>query len=389
MNNKPVCWVPYHGVEVHPNGYVSPCCKISFQDNTSPYKFDLSKFYSEEAKQWRAEKFEQGELQDLCRQCKVPDGIFSYRRMNEWSYKETWKFPEPTAENASIRKMILGADNICASSCIECSPRCSTTINNLIEKAGDERTIRFHGELPGLKQVDINQLDNKISDLEVLHFYGGEPLFSPNFIKILEKVKQHSPKLQAITMSTGLCRIKDTHVKALADMNIKFNRVTISLDGPLDLNHWIRDASPEEFMRSFNLLVDQKEKIIIIGAQTTVGIYNVFALPEYYDLFQTLFTKETTNEPTPGITPAVVTAPAELHPRQLPQEIKDSSIKKLQSFLWSDKCTKVSREIMNTAIFAMQQPATIPWDRCLERMELHPKLRGSEQDFNYWLKKYL
>lgn len=391
MTTKPICWIPYNGVEIHPHGYVGPCCKISFNDNTSPYKFDLSKFYSEEAKAWRTEKFEQGKLQDLCKQCDVPKNVFSYRKLNEDTYRSYWKFPEPTSENAAIRKLILGTDNICASSCISCGPKLSTTINNLLEKADDKEIIKkfYTASLPGLVQFDLNQLDNNISDLEVIHFFGGEPLFSPNFIKLLEKLKIHAPKLHAVTMSTGLCKIKESHVAYLADMPVKTNRVTISIDGPLELNHWIRDVGPKEFERSFDLLVAKKDKITLTGFQTTLGIYNVFALPELVELFLKTLTPETTNERSPVMVSALITSPFELHPRQLPEDVKKRTIEKLENFLKSGNCPHHCSEIINTAIFAMQQPATLPWDRCLERMELHPRLRGRSETFDYWINKYL
>lgn len=391
MITKSICWVPYHTAELHPNGYVSPCCKISYQDNTSPYKFDISKFYSEESKQWRKEKFEHSTLQDLCRQCKVPSGVFSYQKMNEKTYKDLWKFPEPTSENASIRKLIIGTDNICASSCISCHPKSSTTINNLIDKSANPEILNkfYDNYLPGLIQVDLDQLDNNIYDLEVIHLYGGEPLFSPNFIKLLEKLKKYAPKLSAITMSTGLCKIKEGHVDYLAEMPVKTNRIMVSVDGPPELNHWIRDVSPDEFNKNINLIANKKDKIVIGGAQTTIGIYNVFALPEFVDFFCKTFTRKITNATMINIVPAVVTTPAELHPKQLPDDIKKLTLKKLRNFLQTSKHHASHREIIKTAIFALEQPATHPWDRCLELLELYPKLRGSSATFDYWIKKYL
>lgn len=379
--------VPYNAVELHPNGYVSPCCKISDSDNNSPYRNNIKLFNSDESKAWRAEKFEKETLDPICKACNISGNVFSYKKLTEFAFKNMWKFPDTTANNAAIRKLIIGIDNICASSCIECKTSSSTTINNLAKNSKENNIVKkYFGELPGLIQYDLSTLDNCLDDLEVLHLYGGEPLFSPNLKTLINKVKNKSKRLQAITLSTGLSKIKESHVELLASTGVTV-RVSLSVDGPLELNHWIRGISPDEFLNNFELL--KKYNFNIVGPQTTIGSYNIFAFPEFVEFISKLIPN---NQQRIRIVSAIITAPPELHPKQLPDEIKIKIIDKLNSFLITSKTSGYIfqyKEFIETALFCLNQPSTLPWDRCLERINILPKWRNSQFDFNYWVHRYL
>ena len=378
----PICSVPYHVMEVHPNGYVSPCCKFTKEGNDSPYRNNLKFFNSKESKLWREKKFETDKLDSSCKSCDVPDEVYSFRKFHEEVFDFSLKFPKATAENSAIRKLIIGIDNICASSCIECSPRSSTTINNLAKSSKEPDIVnKYYGELPGLLQFDLNTLDGEINDLEVLHLYGGEPLFSPNLEILLNKVKTQSKKLKLISLSTGLSKIKESHVELLANINVDIN-LSLSIDAPLDLNYWIRDISPDEFLK--NLEIIKKYNINILGPQTTIGNYNIFALPEFISFIEELLPNKNYI-----IQQAVIVWPQELQPNQLPEEIKNLVSKKLENFLETSNCKTQYKEIIKTSLFQLNQPATLPWDRCLERIDLIPKWRGSTLNFKYWLDQYL
>lgn len=379
MNNKPLCWVPYYSIEVNPYGGARPCCKYI---GPSPYGKDyVDDFFSERLIAWRKDHFEDGKLLEGCKACQVPDNTYSFRNFSEKSYRSLgWKDPE----THQLRKLTLALDNVCASSCVMCGSHFSTTIGNLL-KSTDIKTyhrfVEISKEHPINSKSDFAGLENHLEDLEIVHLYGGEPLISPNFIKFMTVIKQ-APKLRRITFSTGLKQIKESHLEFLKE---NFSHVgifaTVSLDAPLDLNEWVRGIDEEEYLEKFHLL---SQYVGMSGFQTTIGSYNVFALPECVELMKTLWTNKY-KQPTVMSSPII--APEELRPGQMPDDLKKKIDQKLRSYLSSSP--SYGTELINTGINLLSQPATKQWSNCLDYMHTLPKLRGNIETFDYWTEKYL
>jgi len=270
-------------------------------------------------------------------------------------------------------------DNICASSCIQCGPHFSTTLNNLGKAQANYREILGREyQFPGTHQLDFDQLDGQLADLEILHLFGGEPLISPNLEKLITMIRQQSPKFRQITLSTGLCRIKERNVALLADLGVEV-LCNVSLDGPMLLNSWIRGITDSEFTQGWNLLLKYAPNIRITGFQTTLGSYNVFALPELMDFIQSLWSLPK----PPYIMSTVILRPDELHPRQLLPQYKSAVIAKLRDY--SVTAPIWTRELFRTALFALGQTVTKPWDQVQSRLNAYAGWRG---DTATWQDQY-
>lgn len=381
MKNKPLCWVPYYSIEINPYGGARPCCKYI---GKSPYGDNyIEDFFSEETNKWREEHFEQGQLLEGCKACQVPDNTYSFKRFSEKVYRTSYRWKEPT-EN-QLRKITIALDNVCASSCLMCGSHFSTTIGNLLKSADIKtyhRFVEISKEHPINSSTNFNSLENRISDLEVVHLYGGEPLISPSFRKFIDIVSQSS-KLRLLTMSTGLKQIKESNLEFIVEKISKEKiSATVSLDAPLDLNHWIRGIDETEYLKNFSLL---SQYIRPSGFQTTIGSYNVFALPECLDTIKSVWQ----GDGYPLMMSSPIIAPEELRPCQLPQELKDRIIKKLKSYIQSGNCPYYGTNLINTGIELLSQKATRDWEECLEYMHTLPRLRGQTETFDYWINKYL
>jgi hypothetical protein len=388
-NKEPLCWVPYYAIEVETDGELRPCCKIT---DTGPYtpESTIDDFYSETTNEWRKKHFEDSdELPESCMACKVPDNTFSYKSLNRSIWKEKFDWQTPT--DASLRKIVIALDNVCASSCVMCGPVYSSTIANFLNK----NTIEFFEKHPNHKHNNfikkpvhqsnaLDFLENHKSTLEVLHIYGGEPLISPNLEKVVNIILD-TPKLKLVGFSTGLHNIKESNVFLLGKHKEKLKiRANISIDGPLDLNHWSRGIPPDEFMKNFNLV---KDNMTIIGLQSTVGIYNVFALPELVELIKQLWKDMRVLNPI--LMSAPIQSPRELAPNQLPDDIKLRVIDKLTKYLDSGNCPNYAIELIKTGINLCKRPSNLPWEDCREYVHILPRLRGNNTTIEEWIEKYL
>jgi hypothetical protein len=373
--SKPLCWVPYYSAEITYKE-TKPCCKFNYSD-LLPYP-NIQDFDSDSANVWRKESFMGQELADQCRACKVPDGVHNFERQNR---KEFIKLGWTAPTRPSLRKLIIGMDNICASSCIQCGPHFSSTLNNLAKTQDYKQILGQEYQLPGTQQIDFNQLEGKLADLEVLHLYGGEPLISPNLEKLVTMLRSQSPKLRRVGISTGLTRIKERNVALLAELGVPV-LCNISLDGPIELNSWIRGITPDEFTQSWDMLLKYGPNIRIIGFQTTIGSYNTFALPEHVKFMQSLWPQVGHRLP-PHIMSTIIHKPEQLHPKQLQTAEKNAIVHKLTEYL--PTAPTWARELITTAIHAQQEPATIDWALVQRRMNTFGFWRG---DTRQWQQQY-
>lgn len=384
MTTKPLCWVPYYTAEVSYKA-TKPCCKFNYS-STLPYP-NIKDFNSDSANQWRTDSFMGDSLKEQCSACQVPEDVYSYETANRTDFKQRgWAPPQ----QAQLRKLIIGMDNICASSCIQCGPHFSTTLDKLARASDNwQRVLGKEYQLPGLQQFNIADLDGLVGDLEIVHLYGGEPLFSPNLLTLLELLAAQSPKLHTISISTGLRKIKESHIAALAALKIKV-MINISMDGPVELNSWIRGISSEEFFDALDIIDRYRPWVKIIGFQTTIATYNIFAIDEYLADADRIFQRYRIKLPqfkTPNIMSTIIINPNGLHPRQLPDDIKAAVGSKLEAAL--ARAPQHAHELVRTSLYALSLPQTQSWEMALNRVNAYAKWRGDTTTWQDWYNKYM
>jgi hypothetical protein len=125
----------------------------------------------------------------------------------------------------------------------------------------------------------------------------------------------------------------------------------------------------------------------IIGFQSTIGIYNVYALPELVEVIKQLW-KVMPNQ-TPILMSGPIQSPIELSPNQLPDDIKIQIISKLTKYLQSGNCPDYAIELIQTGIDYCKRPSTLPWETCREYVHIFPILRGNNSTIEQWIEKYL
>jgi hypothetical protein len=384
MKTTPICWVPYYSIEINPFAGARPCCKFL---GKSPYGENfLEDYYSEATNNWRKDSFESGVLPDSCNACKVDQTEYSYLEFSKNIYIKEG-FPLPT--QPKIKKILLALDNVCASSCIMCGPHFSTTIANMLHK---NKITMFHRQQASdtdkfipTKQLESIDFEKHLTDLEFLHFYGGEPLISPNLEKFLKNASIHCKKIKKISFSTGLKNVKESNLelfkKYLPNCTLSAN---VSIDGPFDLNYWIRGIDENEYRNKFNLL---KTYSHISGFQITVGAYNFFAMPECIQTIEDL-TADLPNRQELVLMASPIINPEVLSVKQVPDDIKVRATAKLSKYLEND-CPSYARELIQTSINLTTEKSTVDWNNSIEYMEILPKFRNNTINFPFWIEKYL
>lgn len=338
------CWLPYYHAEILTDGTVKPCCKY-----TGDWISSIDQYSTKD----RLE-FNQPVLSTNCNACKVDANNFSYRKHKTIEFvRRGWS--EPTVP--SLKNLNISIDNVCASSCLQCSPKQSTTIGQLLGQP-----IRL--------SWDLNLLDPYLDSIECLTVSGGEPLQSPRLVELCKKLS--NTNLKTIAIPTGLSRIKQQNIQALEQLNIPVN-CRVSIDAPWPLNSWIRGCKQEDWLSNFELV-----KSFNLSWQITLGAYNVFALPELLDYIETL-------NPNGHIQPSPIIWPESMSPRQLPEDLKLQTLAKLEAY--TPKAN--AREIVATAVSLLKMPSTLEWSECQIEIEKLPRLRGDQSRLTDFLKSYL
>lgn len=313
------------------------------------------------------------------RSCSVTGGVHSYRNLSHREYQSlNWVSPD----QPELRKLEVGLDNICRSTCIPCSAANSTSIGHLDRANGAVIQIE-----PNTQQLDLTQLDGQISHLEVLKFFGGEPLISPRLVQLVDMVLAQSPRLRYVNLTTGLNGIKESNLQALARLAERGIKVycNVSIDAEPELNAWIRGHQLDSFWSSWNMLDSYRPQIILQKFQPTIGIYNVFAFPEYLKFLQQLVNDYKISAPI--IIANTIVKPEELHPRELEESAKSWTVKRLQEARsWAPQW---GQSLINTALFNLKESPTIDWTQVLARANQYPQWRGDSRSWDWWYNHYV
>ncbi len=132
--------------------------------------------------------------------------------------------------------------------------------------------------------------------------------------------------------------------------------------------------------------------ITITGFQTTIGAYNVFALPEYVnfvrELWATTQLKISAKTPQiPFVMSTVILNPEATAPKQLPEAYKQRCVDKLSQA--QAHVPEWAQELLNTAIYSVQQPSTRTWEVALHRLNAYPTWRGSTDTWDTMWNQYM
>jgi hypothetical protein len=347
------CAIPWVHLFADEMGVMRPCCMTlgerqhtSCDANGEPYTVFREGGIEES---WNA-PFMKDLRQDMlagrrpavCQRCFSEEdlGIESYRSYA--NAKHSGRIAEAVAATSAegespsslIRSVDLRLGNVCNLRCRMCSPLSSRL---MIDEWGEIFNSTGDPRLEELRHVDWfsrpefwSMFEKYVSDIEMLHFGGGEPLLVPQGLDFLQRLvdtgKAGNIALSYITNLTVL-------PPRVFDLWSKFRRValTISLDGYTDVNNFIRYPTRWEKLDA-NLRVVREwgtDLNLWVTFNTTVQAYNVLRLADIFEYTFTLAAPQV--DPFPRL--SLLQLPQCMSVGVLPAGMKDLAALRLRDFV--------------------------------------------------------
>jgi hypothetical protein len=214
-------------------------------------------------------------------QDQIPDKCSPYCKISGHIANERERTQNETIWDDSgikIKKLHLEQSLICNLTCISCSSRYSSSWNShyhLFDKTAP--LIRLKKNPQSVWQ----QLD--LTDLNQVHFTGGEPLLNPDNKKILGHLKDigRLPHI-SLTYNTNGTILPD---QELIDLwaQAKWVRLFFSLDGIGPTFEYTRfPANWNQTQQNIQWFRNLEGPCILIEVNAIVGIHNIFNMPEFF-----------------------------------------------------------------------------------------------------------
>ena len=283
--------MPFYGAEYNENGRVSsPCCLLPQNVDVSQLQKDALNGVKSTACQkcWTLE--EQGKISD--RQLK--NSAFDF-----YSNKDIQIIEEECQIGKFVPKIIqLYTSNLCNSTCVTCGAEASTAWATLNKK----KTFKI------IDQHLLGSID--FTEIIMLSFVGGEPLFEKRNFSILEnliKVNNTNCFISATTNGSVTLSIEQINIlKQFKNINL-----CLSIDGVGPVFEYMRYPlkwsvllANIELYRSLN---------INLSVSYTISNLNVLYYQETINWFESMQLPYNHN---------IINDPAYFHPGVLPKEIK-------------------------------------------------------------------
>ena len=341
--SKSFCILPWIHQHTWPNGDVFPCC---VSDSSIPLgnmeEKPLEEIWnSDKSKEIRKQLLE-GEEPKACKRCFMHEKMgtmpFRVSSNNNWKHRidkavETTD-PDGYSHDFRLNYWDFRFSNVCNLKCRMCGPELSSAwYQDQIEMFGQATTPRALIHVNDVSVKDINYyVDKFIDEVEEIYFAGGEPLMMDEHYRILEKIIEAGNDRCRIRYNTNFTRLKFKKWdvvpmwKKIVEMNSWNLRLVTSLDGVDDVIEYVRTGTKWD-------VVDQNIRRVMgegidINTSSTVGLMNVYHIPEFVDRMLGYGLKPQNIEMN-----NILTFPDYYHMNILPKHIKSMIAKKLDNHI--------------------------------------------------------
>lgn len=296
MLPKTFCVLPWINLSTDVNGSLRPCCKFAQPSPDNEYQLpnmkegSLDVLWNDIRFQNLRQAFLDGKKPKECSSCwnEEAAGLSSFRTqfVSDKNIRILNKKFEIVSETGPLA-LDLKLNNVCNLKCRICGPQASSTF------------LKEHQERFNIKLVDgAYWISNKILgtenesvikswavELQHLEITGGEPMASPENIKILELLIEsgRSHEITILLNTNGTL-----YNKKFINLLTKFKRVTISLSIDDIGSRLEYERYPTEWKIIQENLVKFQElrknyNNIHLTLCPTVSVFNVYYLPEYLE----------------------------------------------------------------------------------------------------------
>jgi radical SAM protein with 4Fe4S-binding SPASM domain len=294
MNNDTFCALPWINLSTDVNGSLRPCCKFAQPDTTNEYQLpnmkegSLDILWNDQRFQNLRQAFLDGKKPKECQSCwdEESAGINSFRVQFAKDKKidtSTMLF-EPIV-NSGPRAMDLKLNNVCNLKCRICGPQASSTF---LKEYQEQFNITVEGSDYWISNKILGTSNEEVinkwaEDLIHLEITGGEPMASPENIKVLDLlIKSGNAKNITILLNTN----GTLYNKKFLDHILQFKEITMCIS--------VDDLGPrleyERYPTEWNTIQDNISKFLELRKNNsnlfltlcpTVSAFNIYYLTDY------------------------------------------------------------------------------------------------------------
>jgi len=295
------CSLPWVNISTDVNGSLRPCCKFAQPDIYNEYQLPnmkegrLDVLWNDHRFQNLRQAFLDGKKPKECQSCwdEEAAGIKSFRVQWEIDKKvdTTGMIFEPVATSGP-RAMDLKLNNVCNLKCRICGPQASSTF---LKEHQERLNITLEGSDYWISNKILGTANEEVinkwaEDLIHLEVTGGEPMASPENIKILDLlIKSGKAKNISVLLNTN----GTLYNKKFLDNILQFKEITLclsidDLDARLEYERYPTewDVIQENITKFIELRKTHSNLFLTLCP--TVSSFNVYYLPDYLEWAKTL-----------------------------------------------------------------------------------------------------
>lgn len=294
--SKHFCPMPFVNLEARTDGGIAICCQMDeVMQKDKDTKFCLTKDTLSDG--WKSEwlanlrkDFLNGEKPASCYSCWTAEdaGIDSKRQRALRDFPTALEEALEKKENIKPKAMDLKLGNVCNNKCRICSSYASSLWVPEEKKRDGSKNLfwdrmRNVGRWPETNEAFWEDFEELSDDLEVLEFYGGEPLL----------IKRHYDILQELVdsgRSKDIRLLYNTNGSIYPERGLElwphFKQVMLSwsFDGVGKQFEYIRHpAKWDQVQNNLQKVLDKNIPNIFIDICYTVGIFNIMYMQEILD----------------------------------------------------------------------------------------------------------
>lgn len=290
------CPLPWINLSTDVGGSLRPCCKFAQPAPDNEFQLpnmkegDLNTLWNDIRFQDLRQAFLDGKKPKECLSCwnEESAGLKSFRTQFVLDKNLDVSNIEFTAKaSCGPRALDLKLNNVCNLKCRICGPQASSTF---LKEFQEQFNIKIEDSSYWLSNKILGTANEEVicnwaSDITHIEITGGEPMASPENIKILELIVQsgNNEHINIVLNTNGTL-----YNKKLIDLLLKFKKVIfcVSID---DIESRLEyERFPAEWTDIINNLttltsIRDSNNNIEIWLCPTVSIFNVYYLPEYKD----------------------------------------------------------------------------------------------------------
>ena len=275
----------HHNLSIHyvnDKVTIGPCCIAKHRDVTN------GEIINSEYLQFLKKKNNEGRLTDACIACTEPEKHgASSRRTSQLKFYKDWK--------GGIRGLDIHLGNLCNLKCVICGPYDSTSWHQDWHKLNLE--LKDEWKYDKRKQYDIGWLAN-LSDLEMVHFWGGEPLMGDAHIKFLKQLKKNDTlkKCRIQYNTNGTHRVTSEVLDLWSEA--KLIEIYFSIDDIGErFNYQRTNADWDQVKENLSWFKEKLPNNHLLYVNTVWSYLNVYYLPELYEWLEKNFNESRSGDP--------------------------------------------------------------------------------------------